>query len=63
MFEVGRDIFKHGFNSGRGNAEARERLGWVNIVFLCAFVLFIGRTLQLGIQGTDTSRRAGADSE
>ena len=63
MFEVGRDIFKHGFNSGRGNAEARKRLGWVNIVFLCAFVLFIGRTLQLGIQGTDTSRRAGADSE
>ena len=63
MFEVGRDILKHGFNTGRGNAEARKRLGWLHAVFLCAFVLFIGRTLQLGIQGSDRARRDGADGE
>ena len=51
MFEVGRDIFKHGFSGMRGNVVARKRLGILNAVFLAAFVLFIGRTLQLGIQG------------
>ena len=63
MFEVGKDIFRHGFIGARGDVTARRRLGVVHTVFLVAFVIFIGRTLQLGIQGTDRSRLAGADGE
>ena len=63
MFEVGKDIFKHGSIGVRGDGVARSRLGFMYKVFLIAFVLFIGRTLQLGIQGTDRSRLAGADGE
>ncbi len=63
MFEVGKDIFRHGFIGARGDVTARRRLGVVHTVFLVAFVIFIGRTLQLGIQGTDRSRLVGADGE
>ena len=63
MFEVGKDIFRHGFVWGRGDPTARKRLAVMNSVFLMAFLLFIGRTLQLGIQGTDRSRLAGADGQ
>ena len=63
MFEVGRDIFKHGFMGHRGEVTARKRLGVMHTVFLIAFVLFIGRTLQLGIQGSDRARRSNADGE
>ena len=63
MFEVGKDIFKHGFSGVHGDGIGRRRLGVVYTVFMCAFLLFIGRTLQLGIQGTDRARLAGADGE
>ena len=63
MFEVGKDIFQHGFMANRTNALARKRLWVVHTVFLCVFVVFVGRTLQLGIQGTDKSRLASADGE
>ncbi|MBQ8255737.1 MAG: hypothetical protein IJY99_02105, partial [Alphaproteobacteria bacterium] len=63
MFEVGKDIFRHGSIGARGDGVARGRLGVMYKVFLIAFILFIGRTLQLGIQGTDRSRLAGADGE
>ncbi|MBE6461853.1 MAG: penicillin-binding protein 2 [Alphaproteobacteria bacterium] len=63
MFEVGKDIFRHGFIGVQGDGVARKRLKILNTVFLAAFVLFIGRTLQLGIQGTDRLRRAGADGQ
>ena len=58
MFEVGKDIFKHGFSGARGEVVGRKRLGVMYTVFLIAFMIFIGRTLQLGIQ-----RLAGADGE
>ncbi|MFQ6703169.1 MAG: peptidoglycan D,D-transpeptidase FtsI family protein [Alphaproteobacteria bacterium] len=63
MFEVGKDIFKHGFSGARGEATGRKRLRVMYRVFLIAFMIFIGRTLQLGIQGTDRARLAGADGE
>ena len=62
MFEVGKDIFKHGFTGRAGNS-ARPRLQFMYVVFLGMFILFGGRTLQLGIQGTDRSRLAGASGE
>ena len=63
MFEVGKDIFKHGFSGVRGVATGRKRLRVMYTVFLIVFMIFIGRTLQLGIQGTDRARLAGADGE
>lgn len=63
MFEVGKDILKHGLSAMGGNAMTRSRLKIVYVLFLFAFVIFGGRTLQLGIQGTDRARLAGADSE
>ncbi len=62
MFEIGKDVLKNGFAGARNDAMTRKRLRIVYVVFLAAFVLFIGRTLQLGILGTDRSRRAEADS-
>ncbi len=61
MFEIGRDIFKHGFREAGANIAGRRRMRIVYAVFLAVFVLFVGRTLQLGIQGTDRARLRGAD--
>lgn len=63
MFEVGKDILKYGFTGARGEATGRKRLRVMYTVFLIAFMIFIGRTLQLGIQGTDRARLRGADGE
>ncbi len=63
MFEVGKDVFRYATFGARGDGVARKRLFWVYVAFFCAFSLFVGRTLQLGIQGTDRSRLDGADSE
>ncbi len=56
MFEVGKDIFKHGFNGAPGNALGHSRLRIVYKFFVCAFIVFAARTLQLCIQGTNRSR-------
>lgn len=61
MFEVGNDIFKHGFIENSGDRLAQRRLRWIYGLFIFFFVLFAVRTLYLGIQGTDRSRLAGAD--
>ena len=61
MFEIGRDIFKHGFYSASNDREGHRRMRWVYYVFVAAFIVFILRTLALGIEGTDRARRAGAD--
>jgi len=63
MFEIGKDIFKRGFFGARCDAMGRKRLGIVYKFFVIAFVVFIGRTLQLGILGTDRTRLAGANSQ
>ena len=61
MFEVGKDIFKHGFTGVGGNALGHKRLRVVYAVFLIAFSVFAIRTLQLAIQGTSRVRPMGAD--
>jgi len=59
MFEVGRDVCRQGFAVDAGGG--RGRLRFIHCLFIIAFGLFIARTLQLGLQGTDRSRRAAAD--
>lgn len=61
MFEVGRDIFRHGFTGVGGNTLGHGRMRFVYGVFLVAFIVFAGRTLQLAIQGTNRARPIGAD--
>ncbi len=63
MFEVGKDIFRHGVSGAKSDATARSRLWIMHLAFLVMFAGFIGRTLQLGIQGTDRTRLAGSDGE
>ncbi|MGN0917389.1 MAG: hypothetical protein ACI4NZ_04245, partial [Candidatus Enterousia sp.] len=57
MLEVGHDVFKRGFIGGTGNAGGHKRLYIIYSLFVLAFIVFAARTLQLGIQGTDRSRR------
>ena len=63
MFEIGKDIFKHGFSGARCDTMGRKRLGVIYKFFVVAILIFIGRTIQLGIQGTDRSRLAGVNAE
>lgn len=63
MFEIGKDIFKHGFSGARCDGVGRKRLGVIYKFFVVAILIFIGRTIQLGIQGTDRSRLAGVNAE
>lgn len=61
MYDVGKDIFKHGFTDNGGDVVARRRLRFIYSLFVLAFIIFTVRTLWLGIQGTDRSRISGAD--
>ncbi|MDW2995229.1 MAG: penicillin-binding protein 2 [Alphaproteobacteria bacterium] len=63
MFDVGKDILKGGFTGGRCDAKTRNRLLFLYILFFSVFLLFIGRTLQLGILGTNRSRSVAANGE
>ena len=61
MFEVGKDVFKHGFMGAFGDRVGRQRLRIIYGCFVVVFAIFVSRTLYLGIQGSDQARRAGAD--
>ena len=63
MFEVGKDIFKHGAKGTRIDGTTRKRLSFVHFAFFAIFILFVLRTLQLGFQGTNRSRLASVDAE
>ena len=63
MFEIGKDVFKRGGLGANADATARGRLSFVYIAFLCMMVIFALRTLQLGVMGSDKSRRSGAQHE
>ena len=63
MFEVGRDIFKHGITGAVGNAVGHRRLRFVYGLFLAAFVVFAGRTIQLAAKGSNRVRQSVGKSE
>ena len=63
MFEVGRDIFKHGFRARGENTSGHRRLSFVYWFFVVMFCVFAFRTVQLCLQGTNRSHPgAGAAS-
>ena len=53
MFEIGRDIFKHGSLNASSDRRGHRRMRIVYYVFVVAFAIFVVRTLALGIEGTD----------
>ena len=56
MFEIGRDILQGQRRSGGNAGASGARLHIVYTVFIIAFIIFISRTLLLGIHGTDRAR-------
>ena len=52
-FVIGKDILPHEYKGAVFNAESASRLHWIRLAFSCLFVLFVARTLQLGIQSND----------
>lgn len=63
MFEVGHDIFNHGFRIGGADKRTRMRLMFIFGLFVFAFIIFAARTIWLGVQGTDRARLAGGNGE
>ena len=59
MFDVGRDILKHGLSGVTAGGDGPRRLRFMYWVLFFAFCVFVGRTLYLGIQGTDRARLSG----
>ena len=56
MFEVGRDIFKHGSNDVKPLNRNKGRMAIVLGFFCTLFVLFVIKTLYLGFAGSDENR-------
>ena len=56
MFEVGRDIFKHGSNDVKAPNVRKGRVSVVLGFFCFLFALFIVKTLYLGFVGSDENR-------
>lgn len=67
MFEVGQDIIKNAGAAGAAGAGAgrlgQSRLRVVYGIFVIAFLVFAGKTLLLGIEGTDRARRGNGVGE
>ena len=61
MFEIGKDILKNGFRSVGGDGVGRRRIRVIYIFYVAFFAIFLVRTLQFGIQGTDRARRGNGD--
>ena len=56
MFEIGHDIFKHSASDIQVSRGGSLRMSLVLGLFLLAFAFFIGKTLYLGITGSEVSR-------
>ncbi|MBR3510666.1 MAG: penicillin-binding protein 2 [Alphaproteobacteria bacterium] len=52
-FNIGKDILPHEYKGSVYNKNSAKRLRVVNIVFGCLCLLFIARTLQLGLQQSE----------
>ena len=52
-FDIGQDILPHEYQGAIYNKESAGRLRWIKRVFQILFIIFIVRTLQLGLQSSD----------
>ena len=59
-FNIGKDILPHEYKGAIFNHESAARLRWVKWAFSAMFVIFVARTLQLGLQSNDYRRYNGS---
>ncbi len=52
-FNVGKDILPHEYKGAIFNHESASRLRWIKGIFSFLFIVFVARTLQLGLQSND----------
>lgn len=52
-FTIGKDILPHEYKRAVFNTESAQRLHWIRGAFSLLFVIFVARTLQLGLQSND----------
>ena len=52
-FVIGRDVLPHEYKGAVFNHESADRLNWIKWGFSVLFVVFVARTLQLGLQSND----------
>ena len=62
-FNIGKDILPHEYKGAIFNHESADRLNWIKWVFSVLFVVFVARTLQLGLQSNDYRRYNGYDNQ
>ena len=62
-FNIGKDILPHEYKGAIFNHESASRLQWIKWVFSALFVVFVARTLQLGIQSNDYRRHNAFDTQ
>ena len=60
-FNIGKDILPHEYKGAIFNHESADRLQWVKWVFSALFVVFVVRTLQLGLQSNDYRKHNAFD--
>lgn len=61
-FNIGKDILPHEYKGAVYNHESASRLYWIRWAFSFLFVVFIARTLQLGLQSNDYNKYNAQDS-
>ena len=57
-FIIGKDILPHEYKGAVFNHESASRLRWLRLAFSFLFIVFIARTLQLGLQNNDFGKNA-----
>lgn len=62
-FSVGKDILPHEYKGAIYNHESASRLRWIRGAFSFLFVIFVARTLQLGLQSNDYRRTGSSGAQ
>lgn len=62
-FTIGKDILPHEYKGAVFNTESAQRLNWVRGAFSVLFVIFVARTLQLGLQSNDYKKYNAGDTQ
>ncbi|MBQ6110138.1 MAG: penicillin-binding protein 2 [Alphaproteobacteria bacterium] len=62
-FNIGHDILPHEYKGAVYNHECLSRLRFLRKFFVVVFLVFIGRTIQLGLQNNDIGKNRGQIAE
>ena len=62
-FNIGNDILPHEYKGAVYNHECFGRLRFLRQFFAVVFLVFVGRTIQLGLQNNDIGKGGGQNAE